>query len=206
VRDVVWKFALTSNGPLSGKTTLAQHLEQAYGFFLASHSRSLVKAFVADWNKVNCDRPITVEDVYRPENKERYRPLLQTYGYTVGFNDRKHAAAWVRYTLADWFYNPTMPVVFDPVRGEVQAQALRDLGFQIVQLEIDEQERCRRAKALGVSCADIQRAIRERPELERGVRSPDITLLATVPVEIAGRILTHTLEGMHGSVFEGHVH
>lgn len=189
-------FALTSNGPYSGKTTLAKHLEREYGFLVASHSRSLVELYVADWNRVDPNHRLTVEQVYT--DKERHRPTLQAFGYTIGFNDPHKAEQWVRYTLREWLQTPQQDVVFDPARGEVQAQVLQDMGFKIVQLEISDDERCRRASLLGKDCSAVMLAINQRPELERGVKHPDISLNAELPVEVLGRILVQTPEDTHG--------
>src|SRR5579885_328623 len=91
------KFALTSNGPLSGKTTLATHLRDAYGFVIASHSRSLVRSFAEKWNEEGDAPSISMDYVY--QHKEQYRRQLQVHGDEVGFNDPDKAEYCMRYTL-----------------------------------------------------------------------------------------------------------
>jgi hypothetical protein len=202
------KYALVSTGPLSGKSTLAKHLEREYGFIRADHSRSLVEAFVAQWNAQEADglRAITVDEVYR--DKEKWRPSLQEFGYTSGFNDPLKAVRWAKYTLREWLqYKPERNVVFDSLRGEGQAQVMRDLGFQIVQLEIDDETRCERARMRGFECRPLLTAMDLHPELERGIKHPDIVLNASLPVEVLGKILVQVPEGAHGiQIFSSYVH
>ena len=192
---MVRKFALTSSGPLSGKTTLAKHLEIEYGFIRADHSRSLVKSFVADWNSSLplLSGPITVEEVYR--DKEQWRPLLQEWGYISGFNDPGSAVRWVRYTLSEWAQQRYRDVVFDSLRGEGQASVLREMGFEVVQIEIGEDERLKRAGGLGKTWEDIKRSMAAAPELELGVRHPDIRLNGELTTYQQARILVHLPEG-----------
>lgn len=195
--NVQRKIALTSSGPLSGKSTLARHLEQEYGFVRADHSRSIVESFVKDWNATEplLSGPITVEEVYR--DKETWRPLLQEWGFIAGFNDPRKAGRWVKYTLSEWLRTPDRDVVFDSLRGETQAQVLREMGFTLVQLSIPSNERCRRAMALDKNCEDIRHAMRMHPELEEGIDHPDIRLIALVPVDVLARMLLQQVEGRH---------
>jgi hypothetical protein len=192
------KYALVSNGAMSGKSTLAKHLEATYGFIRADHSRSLVEAFVEQWNARTIDdlRAITVDEVYL--DKEKWRPALQEFGYAVGFNDPTKAVEWAEYTLRAWRLHPDRSVVFDSFRGELQGQALKQLGFTLVQLETDDETRCARARAIGQECSALLSAMDLHPELERGIKHPDITLDAGLPVEVLGRILVNSPEDEHG--------
>lgn len=204
---MVKKFALTSTGPLSGKSTLARHLRDEYGFVLADHSLSVVRSFVEEWNAANDAPAIWPEFVYT--HKERFRRDLQEHGYKVGFNDSEGGGNmfWIGRTLSEWLRDPSRPVVFEPARGEDQALGLRKLGFTLVQLNIPGDERCRRAEALGRDCGKIQQAMRTHPELEGGIASPDITLPSTLPVEVMGKILMQTPEDAHDlHIFGSHVH
>lgn len=184
---MVYKFALTSTGPLSGKTTLAEYLRDQYGFMVASHSNTIVEGYVADWNASHVST-ISVPYVYA--NKEAFRQDLQTWGNTSGFNDPEKCILWVRKTLADWLqYTPARDVVFSETRGEGQAQVLRDLGFEIIQLHITEDEREYRAIQLGRDYEQIVKSMVAHPELELGIAQPDISLNAELSVEVLARVL-----------------
>src|SRR5258708_2202876 len=177
------KIALCSSGPMSGKSTLARHLESVYGFVRADHSRTLVASFVENWDNPISDpsEMISVEQVYR--EKEIWRPLLQTYGYQIGFNDHDKALHWIRRTLGDWqLAGGKQDVVFDSFRGELQAGILRSMGFTLVQLEIDEAERMYRAQADGVDYERMLQAMKMHPELEGGIARPDLRLNGGLPV------------------------
>lgn len=184
---VARKIALASTGPLSGKTTLAKHLEQKYGFIVASHSLSVVRSYVQEWNSHNDTPPLTIEQVYK--NKERHRRALQQHGDKVGFNDPKKALYWIEQTLSEWMQYPDSDVVFDSIRGDRQAEVIRKLGFTLVELRMPGEERCRRAQALGRDCEAVKHAMRMRPDLEEGISNPDIALLSVLPVEALARIL-----------------
>ncbi len=182
------KFALTSSGPLSGKSTLARHLRDAYGFILADHSRSLVTAFVESWNSVlPVSERITMDQVY--QEKEVWRGRLQQFGYQTGFNDNTGAQLWVFITLKEWLPDQKRDVVFDSLRGETQANVLRWLGFEVVQIEIGEAERLNRAGGLGPAWEDIKRSMVAAPELELGIRNPDIHLNGKLTTETQAKIL-----------------
>lgn len=203
------KFALTSTGPMSGKSTLARHLESEYGFMRADHSRTLVAAFVEDWNDSKpLSGPITVEEVYR--DKETWRPLLQEFGYLIGFNAPEKARYWMERTLHDWYREKSIgrerDVVFDSFRGETQAEVMRGLGFELVQIEISDTARCIRAGLLGKNCKDVLNAMRARPELEHGIARPDIILNGELPVDVLGKILMHRREDFGDlQIFGSHI-
>jgi hypothetical protein len=188
---MTWKFALCSTGPMSGKSTLARYLRDEYGFMYADHSRTLVEDY-AKWLA-----PLTVGEVYA--NKEHYRQELQQHGYDVGFNDESRMVYWAKYTLTEWLrLKPQRNVVFDSVRGEGQAQVLRDMGFEIVQLEISEDARQMRADEIGRDYEQIVISMFRQPELELGIARPDITLNAELPVEVLGKILIDRPEHTRG--------
>jgi hypothetical protein len=200
------RFALGSNGPLSGKTTLAKHLKSEYGFLYVSHSRTIVTGFVNMWNDglphksgLSGVEQVTVEQVYA--DKESWRQQLQTYGYTMGYNDPGAARYWILRTLEPWLDdNRKQDVVFDAWRGEVQAQELRNLGFEIIQIDIDALERSNRAQAMGCSFEKVYESMLAEPKLECGLGwswntiSPDTTLNGEMPVEILGKTLMHRPE------------
>lgn len=181
------KIALTSNGPLSGKTTLADYLGLQHGFMVASHSLTIVKGFVQTHNEQHRSG-LTVEQVYA--DKERYRIGLQEWGNENGFNSTDKTVYWVKKTLAEWMqYKPERDVVFSETRGEGQAEVLRDMGFTIVQLEINEVVRRLRAAKEGKDIFKIWAAMDEHPELERGIKYPDISLDATQPPDMLARVI-----------------
>jgi len=197
---LVRKFALVSTGPLSGKSTLARYLKDEYGFILANHSLTLVHSFVEDWNRTGhlLPGPITIEEVYR--DKEIWRPLLQEWGFAAGFNDPNRATHWIKQTLSEWLRNPERDVVFEPARGELQAQILKEMGFEGVQIEISDRMRCQRASLLGRRCEDVIRAMNREPELERGIKQPDLRLKMTVdvPIELLSYVLLNRPDGTTG--------
>lgn len=191
-----YKIALTSTGPLSGKSTLAKHLESEYGLYRADHSRTLVREFVlAAASGAMCCPGLTVEKVY--EEKEKWRQALQTFGYEIGFNDPKKTKYWAEKTITAWT-GEGPGIVFDSFRGEVQAQALRALGFVIVQIEIDEDERRRRAEGMGRGYEAIWKSMQAEPELELGIAQPDITLNGALPTDVQARILLDRPEVTNG--------
>lgn len=180
------KFALTAS-PLSGKSTLAAHLVDGYGFIRVDYSLVLVRSFVDAWNG---ERPyngeeLTVEQVY--QSKEQFRRDLQEHGYKIGFNDPGMAEHWIQTALKD--VGDGLDVVFDSFRGELQGEVLRGLGFTLVQLELPDDVRWQRARAMGKDPAKLAAAMHLHPELERGIKRPDISLNAQLPVDVLGRVL-----------------
>lgn len=180
-----YKIALTSSGPLSGKSTLAKYLENEHGFYIVDHSSTLVKSYVEAWNQTFSEMglPITVEDVYR--NKEVHRQALQEHGDNIGFNGRR-MFEWVGTTVGD---GGGRNIVFDSFRGEAQAQVLRDLGFMLVQLKITEDVRRERAETMGKDYDKIVESMNKRPDLELGIEHPHLTLDGTLPPEVQTKIL-----------------
>jgi hypothetical protein len=213
---MVRKIALTSTGPLSGKSTLARHLEKEYGFIRADHSLTVVTAFVENWNDpLPYSSQTSVEQVY--QEKEQWRELLQQFSYTAGFNDPTHARDWMIKTLARSGCTvtqarcpgarpsvcPDRDVVFDNFRGEVQAEALRGLGFELVQIRIQEWTRQERAAKMGVDYNKVLANAGAAPELEGGIERPDIFLNGDQPVEVLGRILVHRPAELGGYIIFG---
>src|SRR5258708_408595 len=96
---MVRKIALSSTGPLSGKTTFALFLEWEYKFVRVDHSRTLVQNFVDAWNAEQGEA-LTIEDVYA--DKETWRGALQVHGNLIGFNEPRMALYWIEQTLKDW--------------------------------------------------------------------------------------------------------
>jgi hypothetical protein len=182
-------IALTSTGPMSGKSTLAKHLEHHMHFLRADHSQTLLEEFVWNENALNGlevmpfleMHPLTVQQVLA--NKEAYRIQLQRFGYTVGFNDPVRSGTWTDRTLAGWYQDPWRDVVYEPVRGDDQAAALRKRGFLIVQLEIPEVLREARAHLRGRDYHRMVLAMHEHPELECGVTKPDVRIDGTQPLD-----------------------
>lgn len=183
---MTYRFAISSTGPLSGKSTLAKYLRDNHGFLLADHGLSVVKSYVEWYNNEFAERN-TVEHVYL--NKEEYRQELQRHGYEVGFNDPDKSEQWVRFTLSAWLEDTFRDVVFDSIRGDGQAQVLKDMGFTLAQLEISESVRKYRAQELGRDYDALLAAMEAAPELERGIERPDIIIRGESPVDIQARIL-----------------
>jgi len=188
------KFALTSTGPISGKSTLAKYLEREHNFIRADHSHTLVSHYVDRWNVVHDRNPISMAQFYA--YKDKYRPDLQEYGYKIGFNDTDLSSYWMTKTLSAWLESgQSRDVVFDSFRGELQAQVLRDMGFELVQLSIPTNVRMDRAWQLGMDFEQIRSAMSAHPELELGIANPDVRLRGDLPVEEQARILLHRPQG-----------
>lgn len=176
------RIALVSTGPLSGKTTLAHYLQQHEHFIIACHICTLVESFVEKENSTNYPyHEFTMRDVF--SNKEFYRPALQDHALAVGFHDEDMLGYWIERTIAKATQTQdsstllrTQGLVFDPIRGAAQAQYLRDTGWTIVQLQISENERARRAEAMGKDYESIVQAMQRHPDIERGINFADIVL------------------------------
>ena len=191
--EVPRRIALTSTGVLTGKSTLAKYLEREYGFMRVDHSRTLVEDFVWEYNISWVSTNLTVEDVYA--DKECWRPELQAWGNKVGYNDPGRAEWWIKETLREWYQYPeARDVVFDSFRGERQAQILKEMGFVLVQLHIPEDLRRQRAAALGIPYDKIVRNMDNLPELERGIKKPDVWLMANMPVPKIAQVLLRDME------------
>lgn len=184
------KVALASNGPKSGKSTLARYLHDHYGYRIADHSLTVVQRYVLFYNDLYGDSlptPLTVEDVYA--NKEAHRKGLQEVSDILGFTHKDTAAVWIEETLRRVPEGAEQPVVFDPIRGNEQAENLKRRGFVIVSLFIDESERARRCSS-SEEFAYITAAINRRPDIEGPIALPDIRLNGELPVEKMARVLS----------------
>jgi hypothetical protein len=191
------KIALVSTGPLSGKSTLAQHLKEQYGFAIACHICTLVDSFVEKESNTNYPyHEFTVTDVY--DNKEFYRQALQDHALAVGFHDPLMTGYWIGRTIAQTYAQPEQSMVFDPIRGAIQAQYLHEHGWTIVQLQISENERARRAAAMGKDYNQIWEAMVRKPDIEGGVDFADIALDAEAPTAcIAHAVIAIVKEMQH---------
>lgn len=181
------RIALVASGPLSGKSTLARYLAEEHGYVLACHVCTLVGAFVKYANEGNSDQ-ITSSEVF--EKKEQYRQALQDFSLQVGFSDPSSAGHWTELTLAEWHEDESRPVVFDSFRGEVQGDYMQRIGFVRVQLHISEDERKRRAAAMGKDYGDVLAAVQHHPELEKGILRPDVVLSGELPTVLQAQVLT----------------
>ena len=192
------RIALSSTGPLSGKTTLARYLHEKHGYIWANHSQTLVELYVEDWNKDKNKSQLTVESVLA--NKEYWRPSLQDFGNRWGFNTRYDAArGYMEYTLSlVGALDTDQPVIYEPFRGELQGQVLRDLGFFLVQIHIPEDVRQGRARGLRVDYSLVKASMDKAPELELGIRHPHMLLNGTLTTDMMARILVNLPETMEG--------
>ncbi len=176
--------------PLAGKSTLARHLRDHYGYVLADHSLTLIRSYATEYG-------LSIDEVY--QNKEYHRLGLQEHGYQIGFNDASRAGRWLERTLnvSGWRETPLgTGIVFDSIRGPVQEEYARDRGFIIVNLFLTEGGRMLRAQTMGSDYRVIKRAMERHPELESGSEHPDIMLFghATVEdlaMELSRRVLRH---------------
>lgn len=187
------KIALVSTGPLSGKSTLAEYLKAHCNFQIACHVCTLVNSYVEQENNARLQQSIRVgtqqfipgsaamslpllsaSDVFA--NKEHFRQALQDHALAVGFHDPKMTGYWIERTLARTLVQQGQGVVFDPIRGSVQAKYLHDAGWTIVQLQISENERARRAAAMGKDYDQIWQAMQRHPDIEGGVDFADLVL------------------------------
>lgn len=190
------RIALTSTGPLSGKTTLARYLHEHYGYVWANHSQTLVELFVDWWNRDKNKSQITVASLLA--NKEYWRPYLQTFGNEQGFNtDYDSARRYMEYTLDKvGARNTDKPVVYEPFRGELQGQVLRDLGFFLVQIKIPENVRQNRARGMGVDYSQVKASMDKAPELELGIRHPHMLLNGALTTDMMARMIVNLPETM----------
>lgn len=127
--------------PLSGKSSIAQYLQDHRGYFIADHGRFLVLSFVSSYNRAN-PKPISVEDVYA--NKGRFRQHLINHAEREGFHARGRANSWIGGTLSQ-NRERNQNIVFDSYRGKEQADALLARGFSLIEISITEAERMKRA-------------------------------------------------------------
>lgn len=191
------RIALVSTGPLSGKTTLANYLQARYRFGIACHICTLVESFVEYENNTKYPyHELSVPEVFA--NKEFYRAALQDHALRVGFHSDDMLAYWIERTIAKaraQFDSSTLlsndyGMVFDPIRGEKQAKYLHDSGWTIVQLQISENERARRAGEMGKSYEMIWDAMQRHPDIEGGVEFADLVLESEhMTVEMSARII-----------------
>lgn len=186
------RVALTGK-PLVGKTTLAHALRDAHEYIHASVSDYIISEFVKVMNEpwmvaIREGKVLTFEEVKR--DKHSYRVALQEMGADLGLDREdtvidalssvlKYAGAWD---------NPHMPVVLEAIRGELQASAARALGFVVVNLEVDEETRLKRA-GNEETYQKIMEAMRVRPDIENGVASATIRLTQNLSVEHAADLL-----------------
>lgn len=191
---MVTKLAITSTGPMSGKTTLAKYLEEKYGFLRVDHSRTVAENYAWYHNLYTDEPPLTVEAIYA--DKERYRPALQAFSLTHGFSSPSYAGDWTDETLKPWYESgESRDVVFEPFRGEVQAEEMRIRGFFIVQLDINEAVRFHRAKQLGRDYAKMMDSVAAHEELELGIANPDLQVSASLPVDQLAKIVLEAARG-----------
>jgi dephospho-CoA kinase len=181
------KIALAANGPKAGKSTLAKYLHEHYAYHIADHSLTLVKQYVQRFNSTFGDSlpvPLTVEAVYA--SKEAHRKGLHELSDTLGFTDKDAAAIWVHETLNETPFG--MPVVFEPIRGVAQAKALKERGFVIVSIFIDESTRAQRCSS-SEEYSYVLSAMQSRPDIEGELPLADIRLNGTLSVEVLAKVL-----------------
>lgn len=203
MKQVGRKIAISSTGPYSGKTTLAKYLEKEYGFVRADHSRTIIEDFIGHWNAQpeHFQEQLTVDQVYA--NKEYFRQGLQEHSLRVGVSSPEKAEYWTRQTLiragcsitqarcpgSTPLVCPDKDVVFEPFRGEVQADVMRRLGFTLAQLDIPAWVRRHRARLLGKDYDQIEASMQAHPELEGGIERPDVCLDGVRPTAVLARAL-----------------
>lgn len=121
---------------MTGKTTLAKELESR-GYQLLNYTDVLKE--VASEMLHTVGHHVTVADIN--QNKERYRPYLQSVGALLDFN----GGYGIPELMTTW--DGTSPVVFDNVRYDAQADILREYGFSIVELWLDNSVRKQRSQS-----------------------------------------------------------
>ncbi len=114
----------------TGKTTMANHLRDAYGFHKIDFTANL-KQITADLSRVYAKHLasnfVTVHELNN--NKEYWRQLLIDVGKLIQYDEK----VWVRYML-DTADTNSEHYVFDNVRYNPQAVVLRQNGYLIVHL------------------------------------------------------------------------
>jgi dephospho-CoA kinase len=168
------RVALTGKA-YAGKTQLAQALCRA-GYVYINYTDLLKKAASQALTAVGTTT--LPEDILK--HKGRYRAFLQELGDLVGFSG---GGRWMRQALELWLENPSRPVVFDNVRTDSQFRMLQEYDFRLVEVWAPTHVRYERAKAAGVSRAELEHVL-EHP-IERGIDESisRLALNGTLPVE-----------------------
>ena len=127
------RFALT--GPMySGKTTLANYLEERYSYININYSRTLKHIACDMLNAVDYQElfhlsdELTVADI--EANKPKYRAFLQEIGTICGFDN----GGFVDKVCEQLDNYPAANAVFDNVRYPAQFEKLQKKGFVLVRL------------------------------------------------------------------------
>lgn len=157
----------------SGKTTLAKHLRDKYGFIHVNFSDVLKRYACMALEGVGVK--VRVSDIVN--NKDRYRAFLQELGVLMDFDTNPEFV----YEAVTPHSFTTQPVVFEAVRTKEQADTLHSLGFKIVKLCLPKDEQIRRARDLGVDGTKL--LIQLMHPVEQGFDNFDLTLDATQPIE-----------------------
>lgn len=186
------RIALSSTGPLSGKTTLANYLAMHHNFVHAKHNETLYVEYLLRYNERHEGQQLTIRDMLL--QKEAHRQALQETGIQCGFDQPERSLYWVLKTLNSatrhWEFSP---VVFDNIRGEAQAGHLRDLGFVIVQITIPESVRLHRSGS-EERYLKLRENMGAHPDIEYGIVRPDIILPGDQPVARLAEALVGPIE------------
>lgn len=168
------RIALT--GPMfSGKTTLANYLQDNHGYVWVNYTDYLKTLAVRALQSIGLSA--RVEDILT--NKPTYRPFLQELGTVVGYDQGSYVLDCLNEACAG--YPLPDDVVFDNVRFATQYAKLQPLDFRLVRLAIDPATRGSR----GVVVSDDHYA-------EQGVPTQpgELVLDARLPtVELAAQLL-----------------
>ena len=178
------KIALT--GPMfAGKTSLADYLEAEHGWTKLNYTDTikvrLCDALNGMYKGMGSKRRVTVTNI--AQHKRTYRKLLQEFGSFLGYDD----GFYVDEMLNQWrALGSPEPVIFDNVRFPAQFEALYEEGFVLVGIELSPSTQYERAKAAGVTSAEMEAY--QAHAAENGVGA-EIWLDGELPVEENANIL-----------------
>lgn len=180
---MAFKYAITTQGPLVGATTLGEWLHENRGFMHVRMSTKLVEAYLKDRGIASS----MLETILM--NKENFRPELREFAIRSGFHTEPR---WMKYCLEEWLaYKPERDVVIEKVRTNEQARTLKNMGFQIIELAISRAEHVRRAESAWVTEQELEAMLQSPVEQGIDERLLDSVIIAEGPVYIYGSWLAN---------------
>lgn len=129
----------------AGKTTLAQELEDEWGFArvsMAANMKSIIKEVYGTTDK--SDSVLVYDKDGKPHTKP-IREVLQDFGQNSKGHDLHF---WLRWLLNDTEFMDGIPLVMDDARMKFEAKALRERGWLLVRIETPGHVRMERHMAL----------------------------------------------------------
>lgn len=141
--------------PLSGKTTFARMAQEQDGYAWLNYTDKLKIMFVQELQERGV-KGVTLAVIRR--DKGFWRPFLQTFGTTVGYDKGAFVEDMVREL------DGGRDAVFDNVRFPAQYEKLAPLGFTLVRFTVSPAVQAARARAAGVAPEDLLEALKHEAE------------------------------------------